>query len=331
MRWAAAALVACAALVAGGAVAFDRWVVATVLPELAPEVSVTVLDRKGALLRAYTAADGRWRLAVVPEEVDPGYLAQLVAFEDRRFATHRGVDALALVRAGWQAVRAGRIVSGGSTLTMQVARLIEGAPTRNMMGKLRQMVHADLIEQRLSKDEILTLYLTLAPYGGNIEGVRAASLAWFGKEPARLTTAEAALLVALPQSPEARRPDRDARRRSRRATRCSTAWSAKACSRRRRRRWRVASRCRRRGAIFRCWPRTSRRRRPRRSPMLGESNSRWTASCRRRSKSSGRSGQGSSARKSRWPSLLPTLLPARCWPRSGRPGCSPPRPTVSST
>jgi penicillin-binding protein 1C len=92
---------------------------------------------------------------------------------------------------------------------MQVARLIGGEPTRNMAGKLRQMVHADALERALTKDEILILYLTLAPYGGNIEGIRAASLAYFGKEPGRLTTAECALLVALPQSPEARRPDRD--------------------------------------------------------------------------------------------------------------------------
>src|SRR5690606_10265298 len=103
----------------------------------------------------------------------------------------------------------GRIVSGGSTLTMQVARLLDTVSTRSAWGKLRQMVHADTLEQRLNKDEILTLYLTLAPYGGNIEGVRAASLAYFGKEPKRLSIAESALLVALPQSPEARRPDRD--------------------------------------------------------------------------------------------------------------------------
>src|SRR5690606_12042937 len=105
----------------------------------------------------------------------------------------------------------GRVVSGGSTLTMQVARLVEGQPTRNAFGKLRQMIHAQQLEAALSKDEILDLYLTLAPYGGNIEGIRAATLAYFGKEPTRLTTAEAALLVALPQSPEARRPDRDAK------------------------------------------------------------------------------------------------------------------------
>lgn len=101
------------------------------------------------------------------------------------------------------------MVSGGSTLTMQVARLIEGQPTRNWQGKLRQMIHAERLERDLGKDQIIDLYLTLAPYGGNIEGIRAASLAYFGKEPNRLTTAEAALLVALPQSPEARRPDRD--------------------------------------------------------------------------------------------------------------------------
>ena len=92
---------------------------------------------------------------------------------------------------------------------MQVARLIEGEPTRDADGKLRQILMAQTLEARFTKDEILTLYLMLAPYGGNIEGVRAASLAYFGKEPTRLTVAEAALLVALPQSPEARRPDRD--------------------------------------------------------------------------------------------------------------------------
>ena len=100
---------------------------------------------------------------------------------------------------------------------MQVARLLEGEPTRNATGKVRQMLMAEKIEERFSKDQILTFYLMLAPYGGNIEGVRAASLAYFGKEPTRLTVAEAALLVALPQSPEARRPDRDADRRAGRA------------------------------------------------------------------------------------------------------------------
>lgn len=173
--------------------------------------STVVLDRNGRLLRPFTIADGRWRLPVTKPEVDQRFLDMLIAYEDGRFAEHDGVDYRALLRAAGQFVLAGgRIVSGGSTLTMQVARLLEGEPTRNAEAKLSQILMARKLEGRFSKDEILTLYLMLAPYGGNIEGVRAASLAYFGKEPTRLTIAEAALLVALPQSPEARRPDRDA-------------------------------------------------------------------------------------------------------------------------
>lgn len=173
-------------------------------------VSTAVVDRTGVLLRPFTTPDGRWRLPVAIDQVDPHFIDMLVAYEDRHFRDHGGIDWGAMLRAAGQFVAAGgHIVSGGSTLTMQVARLIEGEPTRNMTGKLRQMVHAEALDQELSKDQILTLYLTLAPYGGNIEGIRAASLAYFGKEPTRLTTAECALLVALPQSPEARRPDRD--------------------------------------------------------------------------------------------------------------------------
>jgi penicillin-binding protein 1C len=182
-------------------------------PDLATlPVSVAVTDRDGALLRPFTTSDGRWRLPVDRTAVDPRFLAMLIAYEDRGFADHGGIAWNSMLRAAGQYVGAGgRVVSGGSTLTMQVARLIEGEPTRNVWGKLRQMVHANQLEQELDKDQILDLYLTLAPYGGNIEGIRAASLAYFGKEPTRLTTAEAALLVALPQSPEARRPDRDPR------------------------------------------------------------------------------------------------------------------------
>jgi len=171
--------------------------------------STVVVDRNGRLLRPFTTAEGRWRLPVGKRSVDPRYLAMLVAYEDRRFAGHRGVDWRALVRAAGQFALAGHIVSGGSTLTMQVARLLEGDSTRSPEAKLRQMVHARELERSLTKDQIIDLYLTLAPFGGNIEGVRAATLAYFGKEPNRLTAAEAALLVALPQSPEARRPDRD--------------------------------------------------------------------------------------------------------------------------
>lgn len=184
------------------------WVSATKMPSLVPQVSTQVVDRDGHLLRAYTVADGRWRLGAPSSHVDQRYIAMLLAYEDKRFLEHGGVDPRAVLRAGWQALRHGRVVSGGSTLTMQVARLLEDSGTGKWHGKLRQLRLALALEQRLNKTQILDLYLTLAPFGGNLEGVRAATLAWFGKEPHRLTPAQAALLVALPQSPETRRPDR---------------------------------------------------------------------------------------------------------------------------
>ncbi|WP_025031873.1 transglycosylase domain-containing protein, partial [Nitratireductor aquibiodomus] len=166
------------------------------------------LDRDGALLRAYAASDGRWRLPADIDTLDPQFLKMLVAYEDKRFWSHPGVDMRALGRAALQLLWNGRIVSGGSTLSMQLARLTEPREARSFSAKFRQIARALQIERRLSKREILERYLTLAPYGGNLEGVRAASLAWFGKGPHKLGLEEAALLVALPQSPEARRPDR---------------------------------------------------------------------------------------------------------------------------
>lgn len=174
--------------------------------------STQVVDREGRLLRAYATPEGRWRMRASVDDVDPRFLKMLVAYEDRRFYAHRGIDPLAMMRAAYQFVTQGRIVSGGSTLTMQVARLLEPRSERTLPAKLRQMVRAIELETVLSKDEILSLYLGLAPYGGNLEGIRAASYAYFGKEPRRLALHEAALLVALPQSPEARRPDREAER-----------------------------------------------------------------------------------------------------------------------
>lgn len=174
-------------------------------------VSTEVLDADGALLRAFATPEGRWRLKTAVQDVDPLFLKMLVAYEDQRFYDHAGIDPLALGRAALQFITNGRIVSGASTLSMQVARLIEPRENRSFSAKFLQLVRALQIERRLSKQEILEIYLTHAPYGGNLEGVRAASLAYFGKEPRRLTVAEAALLVALPQSPEGRRPDRHAR------------------------------------------------------------------------------------------------------------------------
>jgi penicillin-binding protein 1C len=175
----------------------------------AHEVSTTIVDRHGKLLRAYAMADGRWRLPVhAATDVDPTYLKLLFTYEDHRFRSHAGVDPLALGRAAFQLITRGHIVSGGSTITMQLARLMEPRRQRSVSAKLRQTVRAIEIERQMSKDEILDLYLALAPYGGNLEGIRAASIAYFGKEPKRLSLSEAALLVALPQSPENRRLDR---------------------------------------------------------------------------------------------------------------------------
>jgi penicillin-binding protein 1C len=174
----------------------------------ARQASTIVVDREGRLLRAFTLPDGRWRLPLELGEVDPRYIAMLLAYEDARFYQHNGVDWRALTRAGLQLAERGHIVSGGSTLTMQVARLIEPREERSLAAKLRQVARAWQIERQVSKESVLNRYLALAPFGSNLEGVRAASLAYFGKEPRRLTTGEAALLVALPQSPEARRPDR---------------------------------------------------------------------------------------------------------------------------
>lgn len=145
-----------------------------------------------------------------PEQVDPRYLAMLFAFEDRRFYYHFGVDPIGMVRAARDLLLNQRIISGGSTLTMQVARLLDNEYSRTPGVKLRQILRAIQLERALTKKEILSLYLGLAPFGGRIKGVRAASLKYFGKEPQRLSVGEAALLVALPQAPEARRLDRHA-------------------------------------------------------------------------------------------------------------------------
>lgn len=189
---------------------FCGWLLDTLFPppdggELS--FSFTVLDRQGQPLRRYLSDDGYWRLPIEIKTLDPKFIPALLAYEDKRFFQHPGVDPLALLRALGQAVSHGRVVSGASTLTMQTVRLLDPRP-RTWSNKLLEMVRALQLERRLTKQQILSLYLNLAPYGGNIQGLRAASLLWFGKEPSFLTTDEIALLVALPQSPESRRPDR---------------------------------------------------------------------------------------------------------------------------
>ncbi|MDR6292064.1 penicillin-binding protein 1C [Inquilinus ginsengisoli] len=201
----AAAGMVLAALVVGAAF----WLDARYPPVLDRYLdrSAIVLDKDGQLLRAFTAHDGTWRLKATVADVSPLYLAMLQAYEDRRFRRHLGVDPLATARAFGQMVRHGGVVSGASTLTMQTVRLLEPRP-RTLGSKLIEMARALQLEAHYSKDEILGIYLTLAPFGGNLEGVRAASLAYFGKEPTLLTPGEAALMVALPQSPTKLRPDR---------------------------------------------------------------------------------------------------------------------------
>jgi penicillin-binding protein 1C len=193
-----------AALLLGGLVALDRLFP----PDLRrfEDRSTIVTDAGGEVLRAFETRDGKWRLRTLPGDVDPRYLAMLKSYEDHRFDAHDGIDWAALLRAAASDAVALRAVSGGSTLTMQSARLLM-PHQRSLGGKAIELLHARQLERRLTKDDILATYLTLAPFGGNVEGVRAAAMIYFGKEPRRLTIAQAALLVALPQSPERRRPD----------------------------------------------------------------------------------------------------------------------------
>jgi len=181
------------------------------LPPLSGGYSTLITDRHGTPLRAFADSRGVWRYPVTYTEVSPLYLEALLGYEDRWFYYHPGINPFALARAAVQNLWCGCIVSGGSTLTMQVARLIE-PHARSIPGKLRQMRRALQLEWHLSKAQILDLYLNLAPFGGTVEGVQAASYAYLGKSARELSRAEAALLAVLPQSPTRIRPDRQPQR-----------------------------------------------------------------------------------------------------------------------
>jgi penicillin-binding protein 1C len=201
MRWAVVALLAGMA----AAVALDR-----AFPPDLSRLSVLgseIVDRQGRTVALLPAPGGVWRFRTGARDVSPAYLAALIRTEDRQFYRHPGVNPLALLRALAQDIRAGRVVSGGSTLTMQAARLLEPRP-RTIRSKVIEIARATQLEARFSKDEILGIWLTLAPFGGNLEGLRAGALAWFGTSPRLLEPAQAALLVAIPRRPEALRPDR---------------------------------------------------------------------------------------------------------------------------
>ncbi|MCB1579235.1 MAG: penicillin-binding protein 1C, partial [Xanthomonadales bacterium] len=171
--------------------------------------STVVVARDGSPLRAFADAEGIWRYPVSMEDVSPLYLEALVGYEDRWFWRHPGINPVAALRALGQLIVNRRIVSGGSTLTMQVARILE-PHSRSFAGKLRQSLRALQLEAHLSKREILELYLENAPFGGTLQGVEAASWAYLGHSSQRLSHAEAALLVVLPQAPSRLRPDREA-------------------------------------------------------------------------------------------------------------------------
>lgn len=175
------------------------------LKEAAP--ARVVVAENGTPLWRFADAEGIWRYPVTIEEVSPRYLQALIEYEDRWFWKHPGVNPFSVARAAWQDLRSGRVISGGSTLTMQVARLLDPHP-RTFGGKLRQLWRALQLEWHLSKREILTLYLNRAPFGGTLQGVGAASWVYLGKSPAQLSYAEAALLAVLPQAPSRLRPDR---------------------------------------------------------------------------------------------------------------------------
>lgn len=184
------------------------------LPMPGDDLARVVLAEDGTPLWRFADADGVWRYPVSPQEVSPLYLEALLAYEDRWFYHHPGVNPMALARAAWLNLRGGRVLSGGSTLSMQVARLLD-PHDRTLPGKLRQLWRTAQLEWHLSKDEILQLYLNRAPFGGTLQGVAAASWAYLGKSPKHLTPAEAALLAVLPQAPSRLRPDRHPERAQR--------------------------------------------------------------------------------------------------------------------
>ena len=176
------------------------------LPErLSAPASVVMEYRDGTPAHVFLAPDERWRIPTSPERVDPAYLRALLALEDKRFFLHPGVDPLAVVRAATRNVLRGRRVSGASTLTMQLVRVLEPRP-RTFTSKLLESLRAMQLEVRLTKQEVLAAYLQFVPYGRNVEGVEAAALAYFGHTAAHLSPAEIATLLAVPQNPNRRFP-----------------------------------------------------------------------------------------------------------------------------
>lgn len=175
-----------------------------------------ILASDGTPLRAFADKTGVWRYPITIDEVSPKYIEALIGYEDRWFYHHPGINPIALIRAFYQRLTHGRVISGGSTLTMQVARLRRSLP-RSVFGKCQQIFTALQLELHFKKNEILNYYLNHAPFGGTFEGILAASYAYFDHGARDLTHAQAALLAVMPQAPSRYRPDRypDAARKAR--------------------------------------------------------------------------------------------------------------------
>ncbi len=176
------------------------------LPEKDQLFARIVVDSEGRPLRAFADEQGIWRYPVTLDQVSPLYIEALLHYEDQWFWHHPGINPLALIRAAYLNIKHQRIVSGGSTLSMQVARLLH-PHSRSVWGKVTQTLRTFQLEWHLSKKQILTLYCNIAPFGGTIEGVQAASFTYLNKPAKELSHAEAALLAVLPQSPTRYRPD----------------------------------------------------------------------------------------------------------------------------
>ncbi|MEM7659781.1 MAG: penicillin-binding protein 1C, partial [Bacteroidota bacterium] len=170
--------------------------------------STVLEDRNGQLLGANIAADGQWRFPPM-DSVPAAFSQAIIIFEDKRFYAHPGVDPLAMARAIRLNVQQGEIVSGGSTLSMQVIRLAKGNPPRTFWQKLMEVIQATRLELRYSKNEILALYASHAPFGGNVVGLEAAAWKYFGRRPDQLSSAEAATLAVLPNAPGLIHPGRN--------------------------------------------------------------------------------------------------------------------------
>lgn len=172
---------------------------------LQPSFSKIVRYSDGSVMRAYISEDEKWRIYLPIEKIDPLYLKTTISYEDKWFYQHFGVNPFSLIRAFNSNIKAGKVVSGGSTISMQLARLSE-PKARTLLSKMVEVLRAVQFELRLSKKRILENYVNLAPFGGNVEGIGAASLGYYGRLPEKMTPEEISFLVSLPQAPTLRRP-----------------------------------------------------------------------------------------------------------------------------